>query len=102
MNEDGANSTTGQFIECAQKQMAIVANHSCQSEEHKVSDGVALSTKNIHNFCSHRPMKIKAWWVGPYTIVKKGLLVAYGVDLPPRSRLHPVLHINELNQYIHS
>ena len=65
----------------AQKRMAMVVNHLHGSEEYNVGDEVVLSMKNIKNYCPHLPAKIKARWVGPFTITHKVLPVAYRVDL---------------------
>ena len=67
-----------------------------------MGDEVVLTTKHIKNYCPHLPAKIKARWVGPFTITQKVLPVAYRVDLPPVWRLHPVFHIDKLKKYIRS
>ena len=86
----------------AQKRMAMVVNCSHRSVEFNVGDEVVLTTKHIKNYCPHLPSKIKARWVGPFTITQKVLLVAYRVDLPPNWCLHPVFHIGKLKKYIRS
>ena len=70
--------------------------------EYKVGDEVVLTMKHIKNCCPHLPAKIKARWVGPFTIMQKVALVAYRVDLPPSWRLHAVFHIDKLKKYMHS
>ena len=84
----------------AQKRMAMAVNRSRRSVEYKVGDEVVLATKNIKNYCPHLPAKIKARWVGPFTITQRVSPVAYRVDLPPGWRLHPVSHIDQLKKYI--
>ena len=86
----------------AQKRMATAVNRSRRSVEYKVGDEVVLTTKHIKNYCPHLPAKIKARWVGPFTITQKVSPVAYRVDLPPGWRLHPVFHIDKLKKYIRS
>ena len=86
----------------AQKRMATAVNRSRRSVEFNVGDEVVLLTKNIKNYCPHLPAKIKARWVGPFTITQKVSPVAYRVELPPSWRLHPVFHIDKLKKYIRS
>ena len=77
-------------------------NRSRQSEEFQVCGEVVLSTKNIKKFSPHLPAKIKARWVGPFTITQQVSPVTYRVDLPPSWRLHPVFHVDKLKKYIRS
>ena len=86
----------------AQKRMATAVNRSCRFMEYNVGDEVVLTTKHIKNYCPHLPAKIKARWVGPFTITQKVSPVAYRVDLPPGWRLHPIFHIDKLKKYIRS
>ena len=86
----------------AQKRMAMAVNRSRQSVEYNMDDEVVLTTKHIKNYCPHLPAKIKARWVGPFTITQKVSLVAYRVELPPGSCLHPIFHIDKLKRYIRS
>ena len=86
----------------AQKRMATAVNRSRRAMEYKVGDEVVLSTKHIKNYCHHLPAKIKARWVGPFTITQKVSSVAYRVDLPPSWHLHPGFHIDKVKKYIHS
>ena len=86
-------------LELAQKRMATTVNGSCQSVELNVD---TLYTNNIKSYCPHLPAKIKARWVGPFTITQKVSPVAYRVELPPNWRLHLVFHIDKLKKYIHS
>ena len=58
--------------------------------------------KTIKNYGPHLLAKIKARWVGPFTITHKVSLVAYRVDLSPGWRLQPIFHIDKLKKYIHS
>ena len=82
--------------------MAMAINRSCRSVGYNVGDEVALTAKHIKNYCSHLPAKIKAWWVGPFTIMQKVSPVVYRMDLPLGWYLHPVFYSDKLINYIHS
>ena len=71
-------------------------------EECKIGDEVVLSSANLRTYCPNLPPKIKARWVGPFRIQKVVPLVAFGLDLPPGWRIHPVFHTSKLKRYIHS
>lgn len=40
--------------------------------------------------------KLSPWYFGPYTIVRKVGPVAYGLQLPPSSKVHPIFHVSLL------
>ena len=46
--------------------------------------------------------KIKAQWVGLFCIQKIVSPVAFGLDLPPGWRIHPIFHTSKLKRYIRS
>ena len=89
-------------LERAQCRMANAVNRSRRSEQYNISDEVVLSTMNLRNYCPHLPVKLWARRVGPFTISRVVLSVAYKVDLPPKWQIHPVFPIDCLKQYIHS
>ena len=65
-----------------------------------MGDEVVLNIRHIKNFYPHLLAKIKVWWVRPFIITHKVLLVAYWVDLPLGCHLHPIFHIDKLKHYI--
>ena len=89
-------------LERAQCRMANAVNCSRRSEQYNIGDEVVLSTANLENYCPHLPAKLRARWVGPFTISRVVLPVSYKVDLPPRWPIHPVFHIDRLKRYVHS
>ena len=89
-------------LERAQRRMANAVNRSRRSEQYKIGDEVVLSTTNLRNYCPHLPAKLRARWVGPFTISRVVSPVAYKVDLPPGWQIHPVFHIDRLKRYVHS
>ena len=70
-------------LERVQRRMANAVNRSRRSEQYKIGDEVVLSTTNLRNYCPHLPAKLRARWVGPFTINRVVSLVAYKVDLRP-------------------
>ena len=59
---------------------------------------MVLSTRNI---CvnQHLPSKLRRCWIGPYRVAKVISPVAYGLDLPPTWRIHPVFHVLNLKRF---
>ena len=65
------------------------------------SDQVLLSAKNIQleSLNKHHMRKLQARFIGPFSIIKVILPVAYELDLPPNIRIHPVFHVSLLKPY---
>ena len=89
-------------LERAQRRMANAVNRSRRSEQYNIGDEVVLSTTNLRNYYPHLPAKLRARWVGPFTISRVVSPVACKVDLPPRWQIHPVFHIDHLKRYVRS
>ena len=86
----------------AQDRMKRAVDRKRRSEAYKVGDEVVLTTANLRSYCPHLPPKIKARWVGPFRITREVSPVAFGLDLPPGWRIHPVFHVSKLKRYIRS
>ena len=71
-------------------------------EQFNIGNEVVLSIANLWTYCPNLPPKIKARWVGPFRIQKIVSPVAFGLDLPPGWRIHPVFHTSKLKRYIRS
>ena len=82
----------------AQSRAKSQADRSRRDEKFEVGDEVVLSTCNI---CvnQHLPSKLRRRWIGPYRVAKMISLVAYGLDLPPTWRIHPVFHVSNLKRF---
>ena len=88
-------------LSLAQRRARSQANKSRRDEAFKVGDEVVLSTKHLH-LDQHLPTKLRRRWVGPFRVSKVVSPVAYGLDLPPRWKIHPVFHVSNLKRYFRS
>ena len=70
------------------------------AEEWKEGDQVLLSTRHLHTFAMHLPMKLKRRWVGPFSILKAMSPVVYRLDLPTGWQIHPTFHVNPLKAFL--
>ena len=82
----------------AQSRAKSQADRSRRDEKFEVGDEVVLSTRNI---CvnQHLPSKLRQHWIGPYRVAWVISPVAYGLDLPPTRRIHPVFHVSNLKRF---
>lgn len=59
----------------------------------------------LHPYCQHSVekhlnMKLAAKYYGPYRVVNRVGEVAYKLELPPGSKIHPIFHVSLLKQQI--
>ena len=59
---------------------------------------MVLTTRHL-SFSQHLPVKLWWHWVGPFKIAKVISPVAYGLDLLPAWRVHPVFHVSNLKRF---
>ena len=59
---------------------------------------MVLTTRHLP-VSQHLPVKLRRCWVGPFKIAKVISPVAYGLDLPPAWRVHPVFHVSNLKRF---
>ena len=81
-------------LEHMQCRMANVVSRSRRSQQYNISGEMVLSTTNLRNYCPHLPAKLRARWVGPFTISQVVPPMAYKVDLPLGRQIHPIFHID--------
>ena len=92
-------------LEEAQANLSVAANQakayadaSQWAETFEVGDEVVLATRHLH-VNEHLPVKLRRRWIGPFSIAKVILPVAYRLDLPPTWRIHPIFHVSNLKRF---
>ena len=85
-------------LSVAQTRAQAYVNKSRREETYEVGDEVVLTTRHIP-VSQHLPAKLRRRWVGPFKIAKVISPVAYGLDLPPAWRVHPVFHVSNLKRF---
>ena len=88
-------------LSLAQRRARLQANKLRRDEAFKVGDKVVLPTKHLH-LDQHLPTKLWRHWAGPFRVSKVVSPMAYGLDLPPRWKIHPVFHVSNLKRYFRS
>ena len=85
-------------LSIAQHRAQTYANKLRRDEKYEVGDEVVLTTRHLP-VSQHLPVKLWRRWVGPFKIAKVISPVAYGLDLPPAWRVHPVFHVSNLKRF---
>ena len=91
-----------QAITAAQNRQKAYADLSRREVDFPVGAQVLLSTKNLRLRNDEREiarMKLLPKYIGPYTILEKVGPVAYKLDLPTSTKIHPVFHVSLLKPY---
>jgi hypothetical protein len=84
-------------LETASKKQENFANkHRTQAPEFKKNDKVWLNSSLI---LRNKNKKLKPRKLGPFKIIKKISPVTYKLDLPKKYRIHPIIHVSELEPY---
>ena len=70
-------------------------------EEYKVGDLVMLSTKDLkYQMVGRRTEKLTERFVGPFKVKKIVSINAIELELPSTVRIHPVVNVSRIQQYI--
>ena len=82
----------------AQSQVKSQVDRSRRDEKFEVGDEVVLSTRHI-SVNQHLPSTLWRRWIGPYRVPRVISPLAYGLDLPPTWRIHPIFHVSNLKRF---
>jgi hypothetical protein len=107
--------STKEYIQEHQERFTVVrdalrdAQHSMETQYNKhhdnvtynVGDLVYLNAENIKtpSRATRTCKKLQPRFLGPYKIVERQGNLNYKLDLPPRSRIHPVFHVSKLRRH---
>ena len=85
-----------------QKKIKKYANRKkAEVDEYKVGDLVMLSTEDLkYQMARKRTEKLMERFVGPYKVKKIVLLNIVELELPNTIKIHPVVNVSRIRQYI--
>ncbi|MCI18347.1 hypothetical protein A2U01_0039501, partial [Trifolium medium] len=88
----------------AQTRMKSLANVHRLDQIFKVGDFVLLKLQSYRqtSVTGRPPPKLARHFMGPFRILRRIGEVAYELDLPPGSRIHPLFHISKLKPFFGS
>lgn len=89
-------------LELAQERMKLQADKRRNERHFEVGDWVYLRLVpyQLQSLAPHSNHKLQPRFFGPYEIVEKIGIVAYKLDLPPGTKVHPVFHVSCLKKHL--
>ena len=89
-------------LDRARRRMKKVADEKRSFREFQIGEQVLLKLQPyVQKSVVHRPYpKLSFKYFGPYTVIERYGSVAYKLELPSHSQIHPVFHVSQLKTFI--